>query len=280
MTQSFYEILGVDKSASIDEIKKAYRKLAIEKHPDHGGDVAEFQRISEAYETLKDPNKRAAYDTPQTNNFRSGFNFEGVPPGFEDLFANFHGGIGRQFEEVFGFRPRYPKNYTLNLQAAISLEEAFAGKEIVTNIKLPSGKEQIINVKIPAGIQDGMTLRLQGIGDTSIAGAPPGDIHISIHVHPHTEFRRNGDNLEQEITIDAFEAMLGVNKIIKSIDGQSLNVAIAAGTQPNTWLKFDGYGMPNLNDKRFRGAMLVNVKVTIPVLLTESQKELIHKAKM
>lgn len=277
MSQSYYDILGVGSSASPDDIKRAFRKLAIEKHPDRGGDVAEFQKISEAYEILKDPNKRAAYDNPQQNR---GFSFDGVPPGFEDLFANFGGTFGRQFEEVFGFRPRYPKNHTLNLQASITLEEAYSGKEIVTNIKLPSGKEQIVNIKIPAGIQDGMTLRLAGIGDTSIAGAPPGDIHITIQVQPHRSFKRNGDNLHQELYIDAFEAMLGTTKVIQTIDGKSINIEIPSGTQPDAWLKFDGMGMPNVNDKRFRGAMVINLKITIPVLLTEHQKELISQARM
>jgi DnaJ-class molecular chaperone len=280
MNQSYYDILGVSSSASAEEIKKAYRKLAIEKHPDCGGDVAEFQKISEAYETLKDSNKRAAYDNPQTHYNHRGFSFNNVPPGFEDLFANFQMGFGNQFEEVFGFRPRYPKNHTLNLQASITLEEAFTGKEILTNIKLPSGKEQIINIKIPAGIQDGMTLRLAGIGDNSIDGVPPGDIHIGIHVQPHKDFKRNGDNLLQELTIDAFDAMLGTSKTIASIDGKLLNITIDAGTQPDTWLKVDGYGMPNVNDKRFRGSMMLNVKITIPILLTDYQKQLINQAKM
>lgn len=276
MNQSYYDILGVSNTASADEIKRAFRKLAIEKHPDRGGNVAEFQKISEAYEILKDPEKRSAYDNPQ----QRGFSFDGVPPGFEDLFANFHMGFGRQFEEVFGFRPRYPKNHTLNLQASITLEEAFNGKEIITNIKLPSGKEQIVNVKIPPGIQDSMTLRLSGIGDTSIAGAPPGDIHLTIQIQPHKIFKRNGDNLQQELIIDAFEAMLGTTKAIQTIDGKTINLEIPAGTQPDAWLKFDGYGMPNINDKRFRGSMVVNVKITIPVLLTEQQKTLIKQIKM
>ena len=279
MSQNYYEILGISPTSSADEIKRAFRKLAIEKHPDRGGDVVEFQKISEAYEILKDPNKRAAYDNPQNQFNRRDFSFDGIPPGFEELFTNFQMGFGRQFEEVFGFRPKYPKNHTLNLQASISLEEAYTGKEILTSIKLPSGKEQIINVKIPAGIHDGMTLRLSGIGDNSISGAPPGDIHIGIHVQPHKEFKRDGDNLILEITIDAFEAMLGTNKIVSSIDGKLLNITIDAGTQPDTWLKLDGYGMPNVNDKRFKGSMMLNVKVAIPILLTESQKQLISQAR-
>lgn len=276
MNQSYYDILGVSNTASADEIKRAYRKLAIEKHPDCGGNVAEFQKISEAYETLKDPAKKGAYDNPTQHGSR----FDGVPPGFEDLFANFQTGFGRQFEEVFGFRPRYPKNHTLNLQTSITLEEAFHGKEILTNIKLPSGKEQIINVKIPAGIQDGMTLRLSGIGDTSIPGSPPGDIHLTIQVQPHKHFTRSGDNLQQELVIDAFDAILGTTKPIQTIDGKVINVEIPTGTQPDAWLKFDGYGMPNISDKRFRGAMVVNIKITIPVLLTEHQKELLKQIKM
>lgn len=279
MNQSYYDILGVSPSASQDEIKRAYRKLAIESHPDRGGDAGHFQKINEAYDTLKSPEKRAAYDNPQTRNSNySGFN--GVPPGFEDLFANFQAGFGRQFEEVFGFRPQYPRNKTFHLNAAISLEDAFRGKEIVVNLKLPNGNENLISVKIPPGVKDQMTLRVAGVGDTSIPGATPGDVNILVLIDPHETFTRNGDNLQQEITIDAFEAMLGAEKVIKSIDGKHLNIKIPPGTQPDTWLKFDGYGMPNINDNRFRGAMLVNIKISIPVMLSEQQKTLIKQVKM
>jgi len=269
-----YTTLGVARDASDDEIKKAYRKLASQHHPDKGGDTAKFQEIQSAYDTLSDPQKRAEHDNPrQANNFH--FHTGNMPPGFEDMFGAFG------FGDIFGHRAqaRPQRNSTLNLHTSVSLEEAFTGKELVATVQLPSGKEQIINVKIPAGVTDGTVLRLREIGDDRISGVPKGDIHLTVMVRSSALFERQGDDLVKSVDISALDAILGIDKIISTIDHKSLNVTIPAGTQPNTTLALHGQGMPNMHDSRFRGRLLLRINVTIPTNLTDEQKEFIRQAR-
>ena len=266
----YYATLGVSKNASQDEIKKAFRKLASQHHPDKGGDTRKFQEIQAAYDTLSDPDKRAAYDNPQPQ-FQQ---FGGMPPGFEDIFANFG---GNPFGHMFGQRRGPQRNKNLNIQTKISLEEAFAGKDLVASLKLPSGREQVIEVRIPAGIQDGTVLRLANMGDDSIPNAPRGDIHMTVHIFDHTVWRRQGDDLIKNVNITCIDAMLGKIIHVDTIDGKTLELKIHPGTQPGQILSAAGYGMPNMNDNRFKGRMLIQVSISIPTDLNERQKDLLKQ---
>jgi curved DNA-binding protein len=269
-----YQTLGVDRNASPDDIKRAYRKLAAQHHPDKGGDTAKFQEISAAYDTLSDPEKKSQYDNPRPQ-FQNapgggGFHFHtggGMPPGFEDIFAQFG---------MFGQRQQ-PKNRTLNIQTTISLEEAFYGKDLVATLGLPSGREQIIEIKIPVGTHDGLVLRLAGMGDDSVPNAPRGDIHLTVSVLEHPKFRRQGDDLICNIEISCIDAMLGKNILVNTIDGKTLEMTVRPGTQPGQILSAAGYGMPKLNDDRFKGRMLMPVDIKIPTFLTEEQKLILQQ---
>lgn len=266
-----YNILGVNKSATPDEIKRAYRKLAAQHHPDRGGDTKKFQEIQAAYDTLGDPDKRSAYDNPQPQ--MGGFNFHsnGFPPGFEDIFNNFPDAFGGMF------RRQQQRNRTLNLQTHITLEEAFLGKELIASLTLPSGRPQTIEIKIPPGINDGTTLRLSGMGDDTIPNLPKGDIHLTVHIHPNNEFQRQGDDLIKSVNINCLEAIIGKNIIIKTIDNKELEIKINPGTQHGQILGLHGYGMPNIQDNRMRGRLLIQINITIPTNLTEQQKQLIEQ---
>lgn len=270
----YYKILGVDRSASEDEIKKSYRKLAMKHHPDRGGNQAEFQKIQEAYAVLSDAQKRAEYDNPQPQG--GGFHFNGgFPPGFEDFFAQFG---GDPFGGIFGQRrPQQPKNKNLNISATVSLEEAYSGKEIIASIKLPSGKEQVIEIKVPPGIQDGTTLRLAGMGDDTYGNISRGDIHISIRILPHTIFHRQGDDLIQNVSISCIDAMLGKDIKVNTIDGKTIEVKIPEGVSVGQIIALQGLGMPNMRDNRFKGRMLLNLQIFIPSNLTEQQKSLLRQ---
>lgn len=269
-----YSTLGVDRGASPDDIKRAYRKAAAQHHPDRGGDTAKFQEVQAAYETLSDPGKRQQYDNPQPQGFPGGFHFGGgVPPGFEDIFNAFGGG---PFGDMFGGRRQQPqRNKTLNMQTSISLEDAFSGKDLMTTVVLPSGREQLIDIKIPAGINDGTTLRLSSLGDDTIPNIPRGDIHLTVHVHPHHIFQRQGDDLIRTVDVSCIDAMLGKTINVETIDKRMLEIAVKPGTQPGSTLAAVGYGMPNVNDNRFKGRILIQINITIPTV-TDYQADIIR----
>jgi curved DNA-binding protein len=269
----YYNILGVDPSASQDDIKKAYRKLAAKHHPDRGGDTAKFQEISAAYDTLGDPDKKAQYDNPQPQG--SFQQYGAMPPGFEDILRGFSGG---PFGDIFGQRRQQAvRNRTLNLQTQITLEEAFRGKDLLATIQLPSGRDQVLEVKIPAGIRDGTALRLAGMGDDSVGHVPRGDIHLTVLIHQHSRFRRDSDDLLMKLDISCFDAILGTSVQFESIDGKTLETNVPAGIQHGQLMNVQGQGMPNMSDNRMRGRLLIEIHIKIPTTLTDTQKDALKK---
>jgi curved DNA-binding protein len=263
----YYETLGVSRTASSEEIKRAYRKLASQHHPDKGGDKAKFQELQTAYATLSDDQKRAEYDNPQPQ----GFNFSGGHP-FEHMF-----GGGHPFGDIFGVRqPRPQVNRSLQLQTTITLEEAFYGKELLATVRLPSGKEQTVNIKIPPGIHEGTTLRLSGMGDDSIPQLPRGDILLSVHIVNHAVWKRQGDDLVVEHGISCVDAMTGSTLTVSGIDGKQLETQIPAGIQNDSLIGLTGHGMPNFNDPNRRGRLLIRIKLFVPTL-SEEQKDNLRK---
>lgn len=271
---NYYQILGVDKSATQEEIKKAYRRLAAQHHPDRGGDTEKFQEIQAAYDVLGDQEKRQQYDNPQPqfDHYRS---HGGMPPGFEDMINQMFGNQG--FGDFFQRRTHPQRNRTLQLQTTITLEDSFFGKNITTNIQLPSGRNQTIEIKIPAGIRHGTTLRLASMGDDSVPNLPRGDIHLTVVVSNHPVFVRDNDDLRTTINITCFDAVLGKKIKITSIDGKLLETEIPAGIQPGQMLNLPGYGMPNISNSNMRGRLLIDFNITIPTTLTEHQKSELRK---
>ena len=265
---NYYDILGVPKTASQDDIKKAYRKLASLHHPDKGGDTAKFQEIQVAYDTLGDPSKRADYDNPQLHS-RGDFNQTGWPGGIEEIFSQFGGDFG----SFFGQRTR--RNQNINLQTNITLEDAYNGKDVVASYKLSSGQERTFEAKIPPGVHDGMSLRIAGAGGQGIPNAPPGDAILNIRVVPHDRFQRNGNDLIEQIEITAWDAMLGKVIDIRTLGGADIKMQIKPGTQPASMYRLIGYGMPDVHNSNNKGNHMISVKVTIPDNLTEHQKNMI-----
>jgi len=292
--KDFYAILGVEKTADDTALKSAYRKLAKEYHPDTNkspGAEARFKEVSEAYETLKDPQKRAQHDMMM----RSGRPGPGPSPtggsGGAYSWANnphFRGGqrgpdidieeILRDLKRSRGSSPfaEDAKNRDIVLSYSITLEEAFTGKDADISYNLPGKNQQKMQFKIPPGIQDGIKLRFQGKGDDQMKHVAPGDLYVKVTIVPHHSFIRMGNNLLTSISIDYFDALLGTEKEVPTIDGKRIKMKVPAGILPGQSLRAGGKGMPINPDKR--GDMMVEVTFE-SVKLTLDQKDLIEQAR-
>lgn len=270
----YYSTLGVPRGASADEIKKAYRSMAMKHHPDRGGDEKKFKEISQAYEVLSDPQKKQMFDMGVDPNQQGGGGFNQGPFEFHFNTGNFDdifGGFG------FGQRPMR-RNRSFSINVDVTLEDVLNGKEINAEIGLPGGKKKVVNISIPPGIETGQQIKYQGMGDASIPDVRAGDLIVNILVQPHRVYRRDGENLLYEEVITAWDAMLGRSIQITTIDNKTLNITVPPGTQPETVLSCRGEGLPSMRTRQ-RGNLLIKIKVAIPKELTISQKTLIEELK-
>ena len=275
----YYSTLGLKRGASDAEIKKAYRSMAMKHHPDRGGDQAKFKEISTAYDYLSDPDKRRMIDAGMDPN-QSGFRHQGQQNPFEfhfntgnlnDLFGNFGFGGG------FGREP-LRKNKTLNITIEITLEDVLQGKELNAEITIPNGKNKMINIVIPAGIEHGQQIRYEGMGDDSIQGIRAGDLIVNVLIKQHARFQRERTSLIMEGVISVWDAILGTQFTIQTLDNKTLSITVPAGTQPDTVLSCRGEGLPNMRNRQ-RGNILVKIKVHVPQNLSQDQRAQIQEFK-
>ncbi len=307
--QDYYKTLGVEKNATGAQIKKAYRKLARELHPDMnpGNKKAEerFKQINEAYEVLSDPERRKKYDQLGASYQRyqrmggdpRGFDwsqwaggFGGQPGGnvrveygdlgdlfggdFSDFFTSIFGGAGAG-QDVFRRASRSASSQGVRgrdseQEVEITLEEAFSGTS-----RILSRDGQRIEVKIPAGASTGTKVRLKGQGTSGIGG-PTGDLYLVVKVLPHDTFEREGDNLRCKLPVDLYTAVLGGEAIVHA-PGGDIKLKIPPETQSGRTIRLAGQGMPHLRDATARGDLLVQVQVLIPQKLTERERELFRE---
>ena len=291
--RDYYEVLGVSKSASDDEIKKAYRKLAVKYHPDKNpGDKeaeSKFKEINEAHDVLSDKQKRARYDQfghagvggaggnpfgGSGNPFGGGFNYNGQTfnfdfggmGGFDDILGSLFG-----FGNAGGRRARRGADYQTNV--SLTFEEAIFGctKKISVN-------GENLKVKIPAGIDDGMSIRLHGKGgEAPEGGTEKGDLYVKIRVKPHKNLTREGAIILSEEKISMVDAALGCEIEVETVDGPII-MKVPAGTQSGTPFKLSGHGVPFRSDGD-RGPHIVTVIVETPKNLSRKQKELLEEFK-
>lgn len=262
----YYNILGIDKAASAEEIKKAYRKRASECHPDKGGSTEEFQKIEEAYRILSDPQSRHTYDSPPNDPF-SKFEQEVNSADLGDMFRSMN--QHRNFTRVY-------KNRDISLTVTVTLEEMLTGKEIFGSLVLPSGREQSLQLKIPAGVVHDDIVSFRGLGDDSISNLPPGDLIVQIAEQPHSIFLRNGTDLILSHDISAFDAMLGTTILVNTIDSKQLKVKVPAGVQPLDMIRCAGHGLPKKNSNS-RGGLIVRINIIIPKEIKKSDQQIIAK---
>jgi curved DNA-binding protein len=310
MADDYYKILGVEKNADQDDIKKAYRKLALKFHPDRNPNNSEaeekFKKISEAYAVLSDSEKRKQYDNFGSDQFSQRYSHEDI---FRDFDINqilremgfggagganrtFRGsggkrgtyafGGGESFGDLFGQKgqkyyqaPQRGEDLQYNLN--ITLEESVFGTDKKLSLK-KDGQVDEINVKIPAGISTGKKLRLAGKGNVGDEGGPNGDLYLNINVAPHPIFARDGNDIYIEKAIPFTQAVLGTSIDVPTIDGTIKRIKIPAGTQNGTKIRMKGYGAPALKGTgSTKGDQYVKITIEVPRKISDNQIKLIKK---
>jgi curved DNA-binding protein len=308
MAEDYYKILGVDKNVSLDDIKKAYRKLALKYHPDKNPDdkkaEEKFKKISEAYAVLSNPEKREQYDNFGSDMFRQKFSQEDIFRGFDlneilrdfgftgqsgDFSGVFGGGKRRRsytyktsdpFSEILREqmmdRQQVPrKGEDLQYNISITLEESAFGADKKFSIK-KGGKTEEVNIKIPPGISTGKKLRLAGKGLPGVNGGSPGNLYLKIIIDSHPVFARDVYDIYMEKSISFSEATLGTSVDVPTLGGSIKRIKIPPGTQNNTKIRMKGFGIPHLKGKG-KGDQYIKITIEIPKKLTKKQSELIKK---
>ncbi|MDE5169142.1 J domain-containing protein [Bacteroides uniformis] len=314
----YYQVLGVDKKASQDDIKKAFRKLARKYHPDLNPNDAtakdKFQAINEANEVLSDPEKRKKYDEygehwkhadefeaqkraqQQAGGFGGfgGSGFGGSGAGFgtdgggtywyssdgQEFSGSNAGGFSDFFEQMFGHRTRgggganagfRGQDYHADLNLSLR-EAAKTHKQILT----VNGKQ--VRITIPAGVANGQVIKLKGYGDEGINGGPAGDLYITFVIPDDSVFKRLGDDLYVDVTVDLYTALLGGDQLVDTLDGQ-VKLKVKPETQNGTKVRLKGKGFPVYKKEGQFGDLIVTYSVKLPTNLTEQQKEMFRKIK-
>jgi curved DNA-binding protein len=308
--KDYYESLGVPRTASDDEIKKSFRKLARQYHPDVARDKKKaeekFKEINEAYEVLSDPTKRKKYDELGAN-WKSGADFR-PPPGWENFtggqasrggraghqeFEFRFGGTGFSdfFEQLFGSRMRgaadgfghaaefadeevAERGRDIEGDILVTLEEALRGSVRTVNVRHNVGrsvKTETHQVKIPPGVTEGQKLRLAGRGETGAGGGASGDLYLRVRLAKHPDFEVEGRDLIYEAELAPWEAVLGANLSVPALDGR-VNIKIPPGTQNGQKLRVRARGLPARDGSR--GDLMIVAKIAVPARVTDAEKKL------
>ena len=270
---NYYQTLGVSKTASADEIKRAYRKLASQHHPDRGGDTARFQEIQAAYDVLSDPQKRQQHDNPQPQHQHFEFNFGAG--GMDEIFSNFFRGQHNPFQHA---RQQPRRNKDIRADVAIGLQETLTNAKRTLNIKSQNGTVQTVDITIPRGVSAGTTIKYPGLGDHLFENLPRGDLYLTVNIYHNPNFEVNGLDLITKLTIDSFDAILGVDAQIVGLDGKVFTVRTPKGCQHGTKLKIPGEGLYKFQQD-VKGNLYVQVYVKTPLNLTDEQLKQISTIK-
>ncbi len=293
--KDYYRILGVDRGASEQEIKHAYRKLARQYHPDinPGDKQAEtrFKEINEAYEVLSDKEKRAKYDRfgRDWNRYEQagggrGFDWSaygGSGSGtidFSDIFETLFGGgmPGAQRSAGGGFNMRM-EGQDVERTVDITLEEAFSGTQRRIQATSPDGSSRTITARIPAGADNGTRVRIAGEGGLGIGGGSRGDLILTVHILPHDHFQREGNDLKTDVQVDLYTLLLGGEIQVQTLDGKKLTLHIPSGTPNGRVFRLNGQGMPSLRSPQQRGDLYVTVQALLPTNLSARERDLFEQ---
>jgi DnaJ-class molecular chaperone len=281
MAKDYYKTLGIDKNASEEDVKKAFRKLAHEHHPDKkGGNEAKFKEVNEAYSVLSDKQKRRQYDSggfsaqgEGSSGFQGGFNASDF--GFDFSQGGFESGdINDILSSIFGGR-RMRRGRDVAVDIELSFQESIFGtdRKVVINSRLVKQKE--VSIHVPPGIDDGQMIRMSGMGET-LEGGTSGDLYVKVHVRRHPTIRKEGYNLIMELPVKLSEALLGAERRIVTLDGE-MTLKIPSSTNTGSILRVKGKGVPQGGNKR--GDLYVRISFTLPEKLSKESKKLIEELK-
>jgi curved DNA-binding protein len=295
MAKNYYAVLGIEKTASTEQIKKAYRKLAIKYHPDKnpGDKSAEerFKEITEAYAVLSDPEKRRQYDQFGEAGFHQRFSQEdifrnvdlndifrefGFSGGGDDLFSQLFGGRGGAFRggTIHGGRVRPVRGQDMLLRLPLPFRQAILGGERQIDLTR-HGHAEPIKVRIPPGVENGQKLRVTGKGAPSPAGGPPGDLLLEIEVGADAVFARDGNDLSVSVAVPFSGACLGASVEVPTLAGDK-RVKVKPGTQSGTRIRLKGFGVP-AHAGQPDGDLYAIISVAVPEKLTAEQEKLLEK---
>jgi curved DNA-binding protein len=288
----YYKALGVDKKASPEEIKKAFRKLAVKYHPDRNpNDKAaedKFKDINEAYAVLSDPKKKEEYDTYGSNGFHKQYSQEDIFRGFdfgnaykdmgagggEDIFSRLFGGSFSRGGARGGFRGGPQRGGDLEMEVEISFRDAAQGAEKQIAFRR-NGQREELKIKIPAGVDNGSKIRLTGKGGQGEGGGPDGDLFLTMRVLPDQLFTREGGDLFVDRTIPFSAACLGTSLDVPTLESDK-RIKVPAGIQPGTKIRLKGCGIKPLSSNT-KGDLYVKVAVHVPESLNAEQKKLVEE---
>lgn len=281
--KDYYEILGVKPDADAAAIKTAYRKLARKFHPDvskEAGAEERFKSVNEAYEALKDPERRRSYDELRSGGYRGGDQFR-PPPDWSDHFGHGHGGGGGGgdpgysdfFDILFGrggqaqAGPRSQRGQDLRAAIAIDPAQAYSGSATRVNLRDAQGRDRVLEVKIPAGIESGKVIRLAGQGHPGMNGGSSGDLLLEVSIRDSGEFRVDGRNVRYELPLAPWEAALGAALPVPTLGG-TVEVNVPAGSQAGRTLRLKGRGLPG----KTPGDQLVTLAIRLPEADSDADK--------
>jgi DnaJ-class molecular chaperone len=270
-----YATLGIAENATPEEIKKAYRKLASQHHPDKGGDTARFQEIQAAYDTLADADRRQRYDHERSNPGGMRFNFNGQDmtghPDVENIFRNFGFHFGgsdpfAQFRQQHQPQPR--RNRDLQIEIQIPLAETLTEQTKTISVQTTNGHRETVEVRIPRGLVGQPTIKYPLLGDNFFASLPRGDLYVNVVTQPHPNFEVHGLDLVTTMNVDCLMAMAGGDMEVSGLDGRIFQLSIPAGAQPNMGFRITGQGLWHA-DGLTRGHLIVKISITVPQLTAD-----------
>jgi DnaJ-class molecular chaperone len=277
---TYYETLGIGESATPDEIKRAYRKLASQHHPDKGGDTAKFQAIQSAYDTLADGSKREQYDFERKNpGMGAGPQFHwhggGMPNGMEDIFRQFGFPGGDPFAQ-FRQQQQPRRNKDLRVHIEVPLSSTLEEQRKTLSIQTTGGTRQEVDVTIPRGVTPGTQIKYPNLGDNLFETLARGDLFVQISIQVPENFQVNGLDLYTKINVNCLKVITGTTVTLTNIDNKQFELTIPPGAQPGTKFRISNQGLHQMNSHA-RGDLYAELNITVPRDLMDWQLDLVKQ---